>query len=70
MPHMARLLIGPEHRRLLPFAALLGACCLLLADTAARSLSPSEIPLGMMTELLGALGFILVLRRLRREGRL
>lgn len=70
MPHMGRLLIGPEHRRLLPFAALLGACCLLLADTAARSLSPSEIPLGMMTELLGALGFILVLRRLRREGRL
>lgn len=70
MPHMARLLIGPEHRRLLPFAALLGACCLLLADTAARSLSPSEIPLGMMTELLGALGFILVLRQLRREGRL
>jgi len=70
IPHMARLLIGPEHRNLLPFAALLGACCLLFADMAARSLSPSEIPLGMMTELFGALGFVLVLRQLRREGRL
>lgn len=70
MPHIARLLIGPTHRRMLPFTALLGAGCLVVADTAARCLSPSEIPLGMMTELFGALGFILVLRRLRREGRL
>ena len=70
MPHIARLLIGPNHRLMLPFAGMLGASCLVLADTAARSLSPSEIPLGMMTELFGALGFILVLRRLRREGRL
>ncbi|GAB6855278.1 FecCD family ABC transporter permease [Asaia astilbis] len=70
VPHMARLLIGPAHRLVLPFAALLGASCLILADTASRSLASSEIPLGMMTELFGALGFILVLRQLRREGRL
>ncbi|MFC0502788.1 FecCD family ABC transporter permease [Asaia krungthepensis] len=70
IPHMARIMVGPSHRILLPLAGLLGASCLLLADTASRSLSASEIPLGMMTELFGALGFILVLRQLRREGRL
>ncbi|GBQ11306.1 FecCD family ABC transporter permease [Swaminathania salitolerans] len=70
VPHIARLLVGPDHRLLLPFSAMLGAVCLTLADTAARTLSPSEMPLGMMTELFGALGFIFVLRRLRREGSL
>ena len=70
VPHMARLIIGPGHRLMLPFAALMGAAGLILADTAARSLTASEIPLGMMTELFGALGFIVVLRHLRREGQL
>lgn len=70
MPHVARLLVGPRHAVLLPCAALLGALCLALADLAARSVSVSELPLGMMTELFGALTFTIVLRRLRVAGRL
>ena len=65
VPHLARPLVGAANGRLLPLCALIGAILLVLADTAARTLSAGEIPLGIITELGGALAFILVLRRFR-----
>ncbi|MGI4858262.1 MAG: FecCD family ABC transporter permease [Janthinobacterium lividum] len=68
VPHIARAIVGASNTRLLPLSALLGAAGLILADTAARSLAPGEIPLGIITELFGALAFVVVLRRLRHTG--
>jgi iron complex transport system permease protein len=65
VPHIARAIVGASNARLLPLSALLGASCLILADTFARSLSAGEIPLGIVTELAGAIAFVVVLRRLR-----
>ncbi len=63
VPHIIRLLIGPDHRYLLPISALGGAILLLLADTLARTLfSPIELPVGLVTALLGAPFFISLLR--------
>lgn len=66
VPHIARLLSGPGHSRLLPASALLGASFLLAADLLARSVSGAEIPIGIVTELLGIPVFLLVLRRARK----
>jgi len=64
VPHIIRLLIGPDHRFLLPVSALGGAVLLLLADTLARTLfSPIELPVGLVTALLGAPFFISLLRQ-------
>lgn len=63
-PHAARLLVGPGHTRLLPAAMLLGALLLAMADVVGRSLiSPSELPAGIITALIGAPLFTLLLRR-------
>lgn len=67
VPHIVRLLIGPDHRWLLPASALAGAILLLVADTLARIvIAPTELPVGLLTALLGAPFFISLLRR-RRE---
>jgi iron complex transport system permease protein len=66
IPHVARLLTGPGHTRLLPASALLGAAFLLLADLAARSFTTQEIPIGIITELFGIPVFLVVLRHVRR----
>ncbi|KPQ24364.1 MAG: iron complex transport system permease protein [Halomonas sp. HL-48] len=64
VPHMARGLFGIDHRWLLPACALLGACLLLLADLASRFLMPpQEIPVGVMTALIGTPFFIYLARR-------
>jgi iron complex transport system permease protein len=63
-PHLARLLVGPDYRFLLPAAALLGAGLVVAADTAARTLAaPLELPVGSMLALLGAPYFLFLLRR-------
>ncbi|MDR1395302.1 MAG: iron ABC transporter permease [Deltaproteobacteria bacterium] len=62
MPHAARLLYGPDHRWVLPGAAVLGAVFLLLCDTLARSLTAAEIPLGIITSLIGAPYLLWILR--------
>lgn len=68
VPHLMRLLVGPDHRRLLPVAALAGALMLLLADTVARTIAPpTEIPVGIVTAALGAPFFLYLLRRHRRR---
>ncbi|GAI00169.1 unnamed protein product [marine sediment metagenome] len=64
VPHIARLLIGPDHRIMLPASALLGAIFLILCDVLARIvIAPSEIPIGAITALVGAPLFIYLLRR-------
>lgn len=63
VPHLLRPLIGASHRRLLPAAALLGGSMLLAADTVARSVvAPTELPLGVVTALVGAPAFLWLLR--------
>jgi iron complex transport system permease protein len=63
VPHIVRLLIGPSHRKMLSLSALIGAILLLLADLLARTLfEPNEIPLGLLTSLLGAPALIVLLR--------
>jgi len=66
IPHVARLLVGPDFGRLLPASVLLGAGYLLAVDTLARTLARIEIPLGVLTALLGAPFFVWVLARARR----
>lgn len=67
VPHLVRLLAGPNHVRLLPLSALLGAGLLLGADMLARTLlAPAELPVGIITALLGAPFFIWLLVKSRR----
>lgn len=64
VPHAVRLSIGPDHRRLVPAAALAGAAFLVLADVFARTvMAPLEIPIGVITSLLGGPFFLFLLRR-------
>ena len=63
IPHISRLLVGPDHRRLLPVSLLLGASYLLLIDDIARTASSMEIPLGILTAMIGAPFFIYMLSR-------
>lgn len=63
VPHLARFLVGVDYRWILPYAGVLGAIVLLVADTLARTLaSPLEIPVGLVTPLLGAPFFIYLIR--------
>ncbi|KOT40511.1 iron ABC transporter permease [Streptomyces caelestis] len=67
LPHAARALVGPGHARLLPVTALAGAVFLVWADTLARTvLDPQEVPVGVVTSLVGVPAFVLVLYRTRR----
>lgn len=64
VPHISRLIIGPDHRRLLPFSWLLGGLFLVVSDDLARTLiKPSEIPVGIITALVGAPYFIYLLKK-------
>jgi len=64
VPHLVRLVVGADHRRLLPIAAACGGAFLVLADTLARNLfSPRQLPVGVLTALVGVPLFLLLLRR-------
>jgi iron complex transport system permease protein len=67
IPHIARMLVGPSFDRLLPTAMLLGASYLLLVDTLARTMARIEMPLGILTAIIGAPFFLWLLAR-GREG--
>ncbi|MFT8718344.1 FecCD family ABC transporter permease [Acetobacter sp.] len=69
VPHIARLIVGPSNRFVLPMSALIGAIFLLVSDDLARSLSASEIPIGILTELTGVVLFLLLLPRVRASLR-
>ncbi len=66
-PHMVRLLTGPNHRRLLPASFFGGASFLMLADLVARTLlNPRELPIGVVTSLIGAVVFVIIFYRSRK----
>jgi iron complex transport system permease protein len=68
VPHVARLLLGPDHVRLLPVTALSGAIFLVIADTLARSVfAPTEIPVGILMAFLGGPFFLYLLRKTKRS---
>lgn len=68
VPHLARLLVGADHRRLLPTAFWLGAALMLVVDDLARTLTQAEIPIGIVTALLGAPLFTFLLVQSRRRS--
>ncbi|MDE1420351.1 iron chelate uptake ABC transporter family permease subunit, partial [Bacillus licheniformis] len=64
MPHITRLCVGADHRRTLPIGLLLGAIFTVLADLGARMvIRPQELPVGIVTALVGAPFFLFLLRR-------
>lgn len=65
-PHLARLLVGPNYRLLMPASTIIGALFLLVVDDVARTLFPAEIPLGILTSLIGAPFFVYLLSNLRK----
>ncbi len=69
VPHLVRMLVGPAHRVLIPLSALIGALVLVAADIGARSLvHNADLPLGMITSLVGAPFFFWLLRRTRARS--
>jgi len=66
VPHVTRLLLGPANTRLVPASALIGAIFLVGADCLARTITQAEIPIGILTELLGIPIFVIVLGRARK----
>lgn len=69
IPHIVRFLVGSDHRRVLPMAALVGAIYLVLADLVSRTLiAPSELPVGIVTAALGGPFFLWLLRRQRKAA--
>lgn len=69
VPHLLRLVVGPDHRLLLPASALFGAALLVLADIVARTMvAPAEVPIGIITAVLGGPLFLwLLIRHKRRQ---
>jgi iron complex transport system permease protein len=68
VPHVSRLLLGPDHVRLLPVTALAGAIFLMLADTLARTVfAPSEVPVGILMAFIGGPFFLYLLRKMKRS---
>jgi len=68
-PHICRMIIGNDHRYLIPCSALLGASILLISDTAARTvMSPVEIPVGIIMYMIGGIFFLFLILRARGRG--
>jgi iron complex transport system permease protein len=65
IPHAARILVGADFRRVLPASAALGGCYLMLVDDLARTVTAAELPIGVLTAIVGAPVFALLLRRSR-----
>ena len=69
MPHVVRFIAGPDNRIVVPLSVILGGAFLIAVDTACRSLMPSEIPLGILTSIIGAPLFFLIILRTQQGGR-
>jgi iron complex transport system permease protein len=69
VPHMMRALVGPDNRRLLPLSFFSGAILLLCADTVTRAVLPHEIPIGVLTALIGGPFFCYLFRRRQTGGK-
>jgi iron complex transport system permease protein len=70
VPHMMRLLTGPDNRRLIPISLLAGAILLLAADTITRAVLPSEIPIGVLTALIGGPFFCYIFRKQQKTKKI
>lgn len=68
VPHVVRIFTGPKHRRLLPVSLVFGGAFLVVCDTLARSLTTSEIPVGIITSICGGPFFLYLLRKSKKEG--
>ncbi len=69
VPHMVRILVGPNHRFVIPLSAIFGGILLIVADAFARSvIAPTELPVGLVTAFIGAPVFISLLRQRHRYG--
>ena len=68
VPHVVRLLTVPKHRRLLPVSMVFGGAFMVICDTAARSLTTSEIPVGIITSICGGPFFLYLLRKSKKGG--
>lgn len=68
VPHIARIIVGPDHQKLLPIAVVFGAIYMIIIDTLARSATSAEIPLGVLTALIGAPVFVWLLRKNQDKG--
>jgi len=66
IPHLARMIVGPDYRYLIPATAILGGIFLLLVDNIARTVMPVEIPLGILTAIIGAPFFVFLILRGRK----
>lgn len=67
VPHMTRMIVGPNHKRLLPASLFSGASFLMLADLLARTLlNPRELPIGVVTSFVGAIAFVFIFYRTRK----
>ncbi len=66
VPHIARMLLGPNHRDVLPASLLLGGTLLVLSDIIARSIAPMELPVGVVTSLLGVPFFVYLLQKRKK----
>jgi iron complex transport system permease protein len=69
VPHMMRFITGPDNRRLIPATMLAGAILLLCADTVTRAVLPAEIPIGVLTALIGGPVFCIIYRRRQKIGK-
>jgi len=68
VPHLLRHLVGPDNRRLLPLSFLAGGLLLLFADTLTRAVLPAEVPIGVLTALIGGPFFCLIFKKRQRDG--
>ncbi|RDI32524.1 iron complex transport system permease protein [Rhodococcus sp. AG1013] len=68
VPHLARLWVGPDHRISMPTTFVLGAAYLTIIDTLSRTVTSREIPLGILTAIIGAPVFVLLLQNSRRQA--
>ena len=69
IPHLMRFIIGPDNRKLIPASCLAGAILLLMADTISRALLPREVPIGVLTALIGGPFFCLIFKQKQLGGR-
>jgi iron complex transport system permease protein len=67
-PHLVRMVVGPDHRTLVPLSIAWGAAFMILADTIARNLTSFDVPVGIITALLGAPFFVFLMRRGGKES--
>lgn len=70
VPHISRMLIGANHKKLLPFSIFFGATFLMITDLVSRTIiSPKELPIGVITSLIGAIIFVIVFYKNRKAAK-